>query len=65
MQNRFDEAEAAYGHALKIEPQYERAKENLNSLDYWREDPEEKPDYMITSPFEGVKTNLTLYREEE
>lgn len=65
MQNRFDEAEDAYRHALKIDPEYERAKENLENLDYWREHPDEKPLFTITSPFEGVKTDITFYHEED
>ena len=65
MQNRFDEAEEAYKHALKIDPDYERAKDNLEKLDYWREHPDEKPGFMITSPYQDVKTNITFYQEEE
>jgi Tfp pilus assembly protein PilF len=65
MQNRFDEAEAAYRRALKIDPKYKRAKENLESLDYWRKHPDEKPGYMITSPFQDVKTNITFFQGEE
>ncbi|MCI0555148.1 MAG: tetratricopeptide repeat protein [Anaerolineae bacterium] len=61
MQNRFDEAENAYRHALKIDPRYERAKENLTALYYWREHPDEKPEYKITSPFQDVKVNITFY----
>jgi len=63
MQNRFDEAENAYKHALKIDPKYKRAKENLEALDYWREHPDEKPEYKITSPFQDVKANITFYKE--
>jgi Tfp pilus assembly protein PilF len=62
MQNRFDEAEDAYQRALKIDPSYERAKENLDKLDYWREHPDEKPRFMITSPFENVETDITFYQ---
>ena len=65
MQNRFDEAEDTYRHALKIDPKYERAKENLESLTYWREHPDEKPEYKITSPFQDVKAGVTFYREGE
>jgi tetratricopeptide (TPR) repeat protein len=63
MQNRFDEAEDAYRRALKIDPKYKRAKENLKSLDYWRKHPDEKPEYLISSPFQDVKTNITFYQE--
>lgn len=63
MQNRFDEAEDAYKHALKLDPKYERAKENLKTLYYWREHPDEKPEYKITSPFQDVKANITFYKE--
>jgi lipoprotein NlpI len=65
MQNRFDEAEDAYRHALKIDPKYERAKENLKTLNYWREHPDEKPGYKITTPFQDVKAGVTFYREGE
>jgi len=65
MQDRFDEAEEAYNHALKIDPKYRIAKQNLESLDYWREHPDEKPGYRITSPFQDVKTNVTFYTEGE
>jgi tetratricopeptide (TPR) repeat protein len=65
MQNRFDEAEQAYRHALNIDPKYKLAIENLKSLDYWRAHPDEKPEYQITSPFKDVKTNITFYKEEE
>lgn len=63
MQNRFDEAEEAYKHALEIDPDYKRAKENLEQLAYWREHPDEKPAYRINSPFQDVKTNITFYQE--
>jgi lipoprotein NlpI len=65
MQNRFDEAEDAYKHALKLDPKYKLAKENLAALDYWREHPDEKPEFRITSPFQDVKTNVTFYKEGE
>ena len=65
MQNRFGEAEDAYRHALKIDPKYERAKENLESLDYWRAHPNEKSAYKITSPFQDVKAGVTFYKEEK
>ena len=65
MQNRFDDAEEAYKRVLKIDPKYKIAKENLSSIDYWRAHPDEKPQYRITSPFQDVKTNLTLYKEEK
>jgi tetratricopeptide (TPR) repeat protein len=65
MQGRFDEAEDAYRRALIIDPGYELAKENLEGLDYWREHPDQKPMYMITSPFQDVKTNITFYQEGE
>lgn len=63
MQDRFDEAESAYKRALEIDPGYALAKQNLEGLAHWREHPEEKPIYQITSPFKDVKTNLTLYRK--
>ncbi|MBE3140161.1 MAG: tetratricopeptide repeat protein [Thermoplasmata archaeon] len=63
MLNRFIEAEDAYRRALKINPKYKRAKENLESLDYWRKHPDEKPEYIITSPFQDVKTNIMFYQE--
>ena len=63
MQNRFDEAEEAYKHALKLDPKYKLAKDNLAVLDYWRKHPDEKPEYRITSPFEDVKTDITFYKE--
>lgn len=62
MQDRFEEAEAAYRHALEIDPDYELARSNLETLDYWREHPDEKPEYTITSPFQEVNTNITFYR---
>ena len=64
MQGRFDEAEDAYRRALEIEPDYERARENLDKLDYWRDHPDEKPELTITSPFQGVKTDITFYQEK-
>lgn len=63
MQNRFDEAEEAYKHALKLDSKYKHAKENLAALDYWRKHPDEKPGYRITSPFHDVKTDITFYEE--
>lgn len=65
MQNRFDEAEDAYRRALKIDPKYERAKENMRNLDYRRKHPDEKTEYKITSPFQDVKTDITFYKEEK
>lgn len=65
MQNRFDEAEDAYRHALKIDTKYKLAKENLESLDYWREHPDEKPGYKITTPFQDAKTGIKFYQEGE
>ncbi len=65
MQNRFDEAEDAYRNALRVDPKYELAKRNLNALPYWREHPNEKPEYKVTSPFEDVKANITFYKEEK
>ena len=65
MQNRFDEAEDAYRHALKIDPRYEYAKVNLKALSYWREHPDEKPEYKITTPFQNLKSNITFYKESE
>lgn len=65
MQNRFDEAEDAYRSALKIDPKYERAKENMRNLEYRRKHPDEIPEYRITSPFQDVKTNVTFYKEGE
>lgn len=64
MQSRFDEAEDAYRHALEFDPDYEFAKLNLEDLDYWREHPNEKPKYTISSPFQEVKTNITFYQEK-
>jgi tetratricopeptide (TPR) repeat protein len=64
MQGRYDEAEDAYKHALKIDPKYKHAKDNLENLAYWREHPEERPGYKITSPFQEVKTNITFYDQE-
>jgi tetratricopeptide (TPR) repeat protein len=64
MQSRFDEAEVAYRHALEVDPDYELAKLNLETLDYWREHPDEKPVYTISSPFQGVETNITFYQEK-
>lgn len=51
MQNRFDEAQVAYEHALLIDPDYELVKLNLENLDYWRKHPDEKPVFTINSPF--------------
>jgi len=65
MQNRFDEAEEAYRHALRMDAKYKIAKENLKGLDYWRAHPDEKPEYRITSTFQDVKANITFYRQEE
>jgi hypothetical protein len=65
MQNRFHEAEDAYRHALKIDPGYKNAKENLKSLSYWREHPDEKPEYKITTPFQNLKSSVTFYKEGE
>ena len=65
MQNRFDEAEEANRHALKIDPNYQNAKINLDGLDYWCSHPEEKLQFQITSPFQDIKTSLTLYKEKE
>jgi Flp pilus assembly protein TadD len=65
MQNRFDDAEAAYRRALEIDPEYTRAKENLEGLDYWRKHPDKKPEFMITSPFQDMKTNITFFHEGE
>jgi lipoprotein NlpI len=64
MQNRFDEAEDAYKHALILDPEYKLAKENLDALDYWREHPDEKPQYRITAPFKDVKSNVIFYEEK-
>jgi tetratricopeptide (TPR) repeat protein len=63
MQNRFDEAEAAYKRALEIDPRYKRAKENLDNLEQMRAHPDEKPGFAITSPFQDVKTNIMLINE--
>ena len=65
MQNRFDEAEEAYRHALKIDPKYERAREHLENLDLMRKHPDEKPMFMITSPFQDKKVDIEFYEEEE
>lgn len=61
MQDRFDEAEEAYNRALEIDPKYEFAKQNLESLDYWRQHPDEKPIYRISSPFQDMETNISFY----
>jgi tetratricopeptide (TPR) repeat protein len=63
MQNRFDEAEAAYIRAIEIDPQYQRAKEHMKNLEAMRAHPDEKPEFLITSPFQEVKTGLTLVKE--
>jgi len=63
MQNRFNEADAALQRALIIDPGYERARENLVGLDYWREHPDEKPEFQVTSPFQDMETNVTIYPE--
>jgi len=65
MQNRFDEAEDAYRHALKIDPGYKNAKANLKSLSYWREHPDEKPEYKITTPFQNLKSSVTFFKGSE
>jgi tetratricopeptide (TPR) repeat protein len=62
MQNRFDEAEAAYKRAMEIEPGYKRAKENLKNLNYLRAHPNEKPGYRITSPFQDAKTGIKFVK---
>lgn len=64
MQNRFDEAEDAYRHALEFDPDYELAKQNLENLDYYRDHLNEKPVYTISSPFQGVETSITFYQEK-
>jgi lipoprotein NlpI len=64
MQNRFDEAEDAYRRALALDPDYEHAKLNLDALTYWREHPDEKPLFTISSPFQEVKTDITFYKGE-
>jgi lipoprotein NlpI len=64
MQNRFDEAEDAFRRALELDPDYEQAKLNFENLDYWREHPDEKPLFTISSPFQEVKTEITFYQEE-
>jgi superkiller protein 3 len=63
MQKRFDEAEAAYKRALEIDPKYERAKEHLMNLANMRAYPDDMPEFAITSPFQGVKTGLTIIKE--
>ncbi len=63
MQKRFDEAEAAYKRALEVDPKYDRAKEHLKNLAYLRAHPDETPKFAITSPFEKVKTGLTMVEE--
>lgn len=62
MQNRFDEAEAAYERAMEIEPGYKRAKENLKNLNYLRAHPNEKPDYAITTPFQDANTGIKFVK---
>lgn len=63
MQKRFDEAEAAYERALQIDPRYERAKENIQKLEVMRAHPDETPGFAITSPFQDVKTSITVVDE--
>jgi tetratricopeptide (TPR) repeat protein len=65
MQGRYEEAEHAYKRALEIDPKYKHAKNNLATLEYWRQHPDERPEYMITSPFQDVKTNVTFYDQEK
>lgn len=62
MQNRFDEAEAAYKRALEIDPGYKHAKENLEKLNYLRAHPNEKPAYGITTPFQDAKTGVKFVK---
>jgi tetratricopeptide (TPR) repeat protein len=64
MQKRWDEAEAAYCRALEIEPAYEMAKTNLANLTRQREDPDFKPIYKVTYPYDEVETSI-IYKEEE
>lgn len=62
MQNRFDEAEAAYRRALEIEPGYKRAIENLKNLDYMRTHPNEKPGYAIKAPYQDANTGIKFVK---
>jgi tetratricopeptide (TPR) repeat protein len=60
MLDQFDEAQAAFEHALEIDPEYALALENMKNLDYWRKHPEEKPVFRVNSPFQDVETDLTM-----
>ncbi len=60
MLNEFDAAEEAFLRALELDPDYALARQNLDTLDYWREHPEEKPVFTINSPFQDANVDLTL-----
>jgi tetratricopeptide (TPR) repeat protein len=64
MQKRFDEAEAAYQRALEIDPEYELAQINIEKLAYMRETPDFEPEFRISSPFDDMKTSLTIIEED-
>jgi lipoprotein NlpI len=64
MQKKYDDAEAAFKHALEIDPDYDLAQRNLAALPLTRESGE-LPRFAIRDPMAGAKLNLTVHMVDD